>query len=84
MYVYTFIYEHIYMYSYVNTKYLSNQILLTKADAASESEKKYALKSVFEALMNRPKSSNIPFVHVLSSRSGEGLFDLCVFLYMYI
>mmetsp|Transcript_29429 Transcript_29429/g.28154 ORF Transcript_29429/g.28154 Transcript_29429/m.28154 type:complete len:302 (-) Transcript_29429:97-1002(-) len=55
---------------------LPYQVILTKADAASESEKKHALNSVFEVLMNRPKSSNVPFVHLLSSRSGEGLDHL--------
>ena len=50
------------------------QTILTKVDAARESEKRLALLSVFEAMMKKGgANTSVPFVHALSSRTGEGL-----------
>ena len=58
----------------LNEKGVPYQIILTKVDAASESEKKLALLSVFERMMKKGgANTSVPFVHALSSRTGEGL-----------
>lgn len=52
--------------------------MLTKCDDAKESELKSALQSAFDFLM-QPKEhivSNIPYVHVISTVTGEGVDDL--------
>ena len=50
--------------------------MLTKADSSSVKEKTAALESCFKELMGRKCSSSMPFVHVISSRTGEGIDHL--------
>ena len=52
------------------------QIVLTKSDASSEKEKIYALETCFKELMCREKTSSMPFVHLLSAKSGDGIDHL--------
>ena len=51
---------------------LSYQIVLTKADQINQTERKSSLHSVFTEIMTKRMSSVLPFVHVVSSKSGEG------------
>ena len=51
---------------------LSYQIILTKADQINHTERQSSLRSVFTEIMTKRMSSVLPFVHVVSSKSGEG------------
>ena len=50
--------------------------MLTKSDSSSAKEKTAALESCFKELMGRKCSSSMPFVHLLSARTGEGIDHL--------
>ena len=56
--------------------FLYYQIILTKSDVSSAVELKKALASCFLELMDRKKTSSMPFVHVVSSKSGDGMLHL--------
>ena len=51
---------------------LSYQIILTKADQINHTERQSSLRSVFTEIMTKRMSSVLPFVHLVSSKSGEG------------
>ena len=55
---------------------LPYQVVLTKADLITAAERQRALRSVFEQLNAKRMSSAMPYAHVVSSRSGEGVADL--------
>ena len=50
--------------------------MLTKADTINQGEKHQALESVFAVITKRKKTSIMPFVHVVSSKTGEGIEEL--------
>ena len=49
---------------------------MTKADDAKEEELHLALESVFTRLSSQRLNSCLPFVHVVSAKTGEGIVDL--------
>jgi len=55
---------------------LPYQVVLTKADLVTAAERQRALRSVFEQVNARRMSSVLPWVHVVSARTGEGISDL--------
>jgi GTP-binding protein len=55
---------------------LPYQVILTKADVTRPSEMVHAVHSVLDKMVVRRGSSALPFVHVVSSHTGEGIDDL--------
>jgi len=51
-------------------------VILTKSDASSAEEQKHALASSFGQIMAKRMSSCMPFVHLVSSKSGDGVTQL--------
>jgi hypothetical protein len=49
---------------------------LTKADACSKKEKEDALMSVFSQVFAKRMSSCLPYVHLVSALTGEGMLSL--------
>jgi GTP-binding protein len=52
------------------------QVILTKSDQTSQPQLFKCLETVFEEITNRGRVSCMPFVHVVSSKTGYGIEDL--------
>lgn len=52
------------------------QVVLTKTDCVSKNELFKAIQSVFIELNKRNRQAGVPFVHIVSAKSGEGIEDL--------
>ena len=55
---------------------IPHQLILTKADLVSHDIMLDTLKSLFDELLKSKRLSWLPFVHVTSSATGEGIEDL--------
>ena len=61
------------MMTLLNECELSFQIILTKADISSATEKIVCLQTTFQKMMSKRHACGFPIVHVVSSHDGSGL-----------
>ena len=61
------------MMNLLNECELSFQIILTKADISSATEKIICLQSAFQEMMSKRHACGFPIVHIVSSSDGSGL-----------
>ena len=55
---------------------IPHQLLLTKADLVSHDMMLDTLKSLFDELSRNKRLTWLPFIHVTSSATGEGIEEL--------
>ena len=59
--------------SLLNDCKLSFQLILTKADLSTPTEKLQCLQTSFQSLMSKSHAGGFPIIHVVSSHEGTGL-----------
>lgn len=54
----------------------AHQLIITKGDLVNTEELRRSLHSTFTEVMAKRMSSVLPFVHVVSSKTGSGIEEL--------